>query len=338
MLNRIAPIASLAALALLAGGALAFQPTPPPPQPDREPDARAPMPPPPGALDREAMRERLMRRLEESERSQQRLREAIERLDAGDDPRAVVDGMGQSFRERLGEIRERGPRGPRGGPNGEPGPEGATGPGPDRGSDRGSDRGGNPGGGPRGSESSLALLREFAPNLADRVEEIRRVDPQFSDRMIERFAGNLRELASARQRDADGFSLRLAEVEAGLDTLDAVRAVRDEIMKPGASGASPATLAELKGAIAKQLDARAAVQKREVEVLAQRVERVRAEMDKQAGDRDSVIEERAGEIVRFLERLRDNPGAMGPARPGREGKPRPAGRPANTQPAQPAQP
>lgn len=330
MLNRLTTpttIASLAALALVAGSALAFQPEPPAPQPDSRPEARAPMPPPPpGALDRETLRDRLTRRLEENERAQQRLREALEKLDSGADPRSVMDGMGQNFRDRLndrmGELRERGPRGPRGGPNGEPGPEGPMGPE----GERGPDRGANPGGGPRGPESSMALLREFAPNLADRVEEMRRVDPQFSDRMIERFAGNLRDLASSRQRDAEGFSLRLAEVEAGLDTLDAVRAVRDEIIRPGATGASPERLTALKGAIAKQLDARTAVQKREAEFLAQRIERVRAEMDKQAAERDKVIEERAGEIVRFLEKVRDNPGAMNPPRPGRDGKPRGEGK------------
>lgn len=320
MLNRLTTsttIASLAALALIAGSTLAFQPEQTPAPTDARPAGRAPLPPPPpGALDRESLRERLSRQLEENERSQQRLREAIEKLDAGEDPRAVVDGMGQSFRERvndrMGELRERSPRGPRGGPEGQPGPDGPPGPNNDR--------------GPRGPEGTMALLREFAPNLADRVEEMRRVDPQFSDRMIERFAGSLRDLAASRQRDAEGFALRLAEVEAGLDTLEAVRGVRDDIMTPGASGASAERISSLKGAIAKQLDARAAVQKREVEVLAQRIERVRAEMDKQAAERDKVIEERAGEIVRFLEKLRDNPNAMNPQRPGRDGKPRGEGK------------
>ncbi|HEX2837523.1 MAG TPA: hypothetical protein VHN77_05295 [Phycisphaerales bacterium] len=211
------------------------------------------------------LRERLDRALKDSEQANQKLRDAIARLDKGDDPESVKreldmpllrmwlmrDGQGPRVRDRLD-----GPGGPAGGRNdgmmpgdrgrGDPGawgeprrdergmeggkrPQPGQAPGP-MGPGRAGGPGGGPGWGPEGApedrERLMAAVERELPEFAARMKDLRKKHPQLADRMFQRLAPRVRDALRVREHDPEMFTLRIAEIKSGLSVLEAIHASR----------------------------------------------------------------------------------------------------------------
>lgn len=269
--------------------------------------------------DRE-LAERLRGRADEVERLARSLREAAEKVEHGDGRldafRMIEDaarplrgdwlerlagrrmnGRGEGREERMGEGRREGRPG-EGGPEAR-GPEGR---GPEgRGGDaRGPEGRGPEGlGGPEGRgqegkraltdaerESMMAFAREKLPRVAQRIDELRKTDPQLADRVMLRLAPRVREVLATR--DADLAALRLEELQTGAEVLDQVRVLR-EAMKKQDAAATESAKGGLKTALEAQFDARIKLQQHEVTMLNSRIESLRADIEKrQAGKADFV--------------------------------------------------
>lgn len=276
LMTRLATIALLVATA--AHVALA-QPSDTAP-PAREP-AGAPGAP---AIDDDALRERLERRLVETRAASQRLEAALAQLDAGDDARSVARELGREFARDA--MEGRGARRPN-----MPGRDGGRGFRPWR------DR-------PSAAEPLdaderarvLAMIERGMPETAERLARLRETDPEAADAMLARLAPTLRNLLD-RFGDGPVGEARLAEFRAGRDIAEAGRHLRGLIR----SNASPADIAAAEADLAQRIergyDARLAVAAAEIAELEARVASLRARLSSARENRDEEINARVDELT-----------------------------------------
>lgn len=281
---------SLLVLVTLGAAFAAAQP-PPPGDPAGPPPAEVRRQPPP--LDRESIRNRLLRRLNDTKAMLSRLERALERLDAGAPLAEVMEQRGLD-----GPPMGR-PDGPaagnrRGGPRLlEPQPEHRPAP-----------------AAPQDPAARAARVREFVrrhlPALAEEFE--RRGTPAAGDRLVAWLAPQLPELESARQRDEDLFQARLDEIRAAIEVGRSLRELRLAAAEPGATPeALRPRLDAIRESLGVQFDARLRVQRREIELLMERVEHLRADTDRREADRERFLDERLAEIEAMIQRRRDEP-------------------------------
>ncbi len=313
-------IARWTVTALLAGAVPAWAGQPAdqpggPPEGERGPRAGGPRPPGP---DRGVVRERLVRRQGDLRRLLERIEAAIAQLDAGGNVgeimRGVMEEPDRGFEPGRGP-RPEGPRGPDG-PRGDgPRPEGPPGGGPG-GVREGPDRPRPPGEfGPIRPEERQRLMEFFAehfPRLAERARTADRENAPGAERFRDQLLQRLRELRHLKEHDAPMFERRGREFRADLLLNDAIQQVRRALhARPRNEDEVRRAEESLNEAMMEMLDARAAVQEREIEDLAARLERLRASAREQAENRAAVARERVEQIRRRVEGERE----ARPARP-----------------------
>lgn len=319
----------LAAFVLLAGSAAA-QPAPgdaPPPPPGEAPRADAP----PRDANPGRARAWVERMLNENHAREERLQDALDRLDKGDPPEKVLRALADRAREGAGPggdgAERHAPRprdrarndGDRPGPPGDdradapdrdpPHPEGGGRGGPVPGG-----KGGRPGARltPENRAEIQAFVKENMPVLARRIEMYSGA-PQERERMLDRLAPRILDAMAAKRRDPELFECRVQEIQSGLAVFDAVKAYRDAAGdSDGADHASKLEEAtkQLRDALEKSCDARDKVRAREIDLLAKRVDKMRAELAKQQGDRAKKVDEEFERIKKF--------GPKGPPPPRRD--------------------
>lgn len=280
MTNRAFPHL-LVALAALASPAQAAQPDNPPPQspPAEQPvEARSPRERFADRTDPEAVKQRLRRRLEESQRQTEQLQRALDRLERGESPADVLPDV---LPFQRGFRQDRWTGGPDLAP--EDRPEGAPLP-----------REGGPRFSPEDRRRMLGVLREELPAVHARLEEIRAIDPEIADRMLDRIAPRFHAAMEVRRRDSELFRLRLDELRAGLQVLDAVREYRvsQRLPEDHADTASKREEAwnNLRESLSAHFDQRLAVQAREAESLSKRVEDIRADLEHRQATKPALID------------------------------------------------
>ncbi len=257
-------------------------------RPDERPDQRRDARPDPRPdLDTQALRERLQRRLEETDRARERLRAAIERLDAGADQGEVARAIGRDIaRERLGSRDDR------------------------RGDRRGGPRDRREGFAPWRSkpepvsDAELAELRAFAkehlPRLHERMEMLAERNPQAEAAGFARLAPRLREVMRGFDNGPVARA-RLAEFRAGLDVVDAGRALRSAMRRDANDGELATARADLRSAVEAGYDARLAVAEAEIVELEARVAELRERLASASQSRDADISEKVDELTDRIE-------------------------------------
>jgi hypothetical protein len=281
-----------AAVLLLLAVATRAEPAQPPPQrpPRDEPGEMRRQPP----LDRDAVRARLTRRLNDARAMLARLEAAVERLDSGAPLSDVLAELnvdappfGQPDSPAPGGRRS-GPRGGDGGPEHRP-------PGPPP-----QDKAG------RAAVRVREFVRRHLPGLAEEFE--RHAPDHPGEPLIAWLAPQIAELESARQRDDVLFEARIDEIRSAIEVGRRVRELRLAVGRPGAT---PESLREhldaVREALGDQFDARLRVQRREIELLLQRVERLKADTERRQADRERLLDERMAEIEAMTPRRRDEP-------------------------------
>lgn len=287
-----------------------------------------------GVLGRDAMRERLTEALDEVEAFGERVRVAIEELDAGARPIEVLnllrrpgdddrDVRGRMGRRMMGEMFGSGLLG---------------GPG-DTLFDRG--RSGLEGGGPRGPDDSAmggpfrgemteeqlervrAMIAERLPVLERVLAAAREQGPEAERDVLRRVGGRVMGIVMLARRDPAFADLKIAEVQTGFAAFAAAEAFRSAL-EAGDEASIVGARSALEDALASAFDARIEVQREEVRRLEERLARVKGDLDRRLGARDEEIGRKLDEIESGDLRERwFGPGGRG-RRPGETGGDRPA--------------
>jgi uncharacterized coiled-coil protein SlyX len=263
-----------------------------------------------GSMDRDSIRQRLERRIKESERIQERLKAAIEKLDSGAPIGQVIREIGGPGRlggfggeeNRQGEPRPDGPEGQGNRPRGEEGGERRL---------NAEDR-----------QRVADFLKERLPEIDNRIEKLRSIDPQAADKLLDTLAPKLREAFFTLRRDPEAFDLVKREMEAGLASFDASMNLR---MALNDTGKDPAKVQAARDALRKALedhfDARLAVQKRRVGALEKELAEMRSRIDDTTTRREEFITGRLNATeANIVERLKDPPPDRDGAKPERRNK------------------
>jgi hypothetical protein len=242
-----------------------------------------------------AARARLERRAEWLRAQQDRIAGALTRLDAGEDPEAVLadarvlgggpDGPGGV----RGAMLRRGP----GGPAMARGPEGEV---PDS-----YTNGGGFGRGDRRSEAEAMVgvdpervrraIAEHMPELSDKLDALRQRDPEAARMLEGRLRGVLLGVVESRLNGDDQMErLRVGELRAGVRAIEVVGKVRESGV------ASEEDRAALVGALTEQHELRERIALLEVTRLEERIGELRAAAAARA-------EKRPDEVSRLAERM-----------------------------------
>ncbi len=261
-----------------------------PPQPDRPADAARP-----GAeragQDRAVVRARLQRRLEETRKAEERITQALERLEAGapvEEVRDIADGPGRGGRGG----RRPGGAGPEDGRRPDGPPPGA-GPGVDR-------------------ARIMGFLREQAPEVADRLEELRARNPEQFERLMGRMGTRVRELMA--ERDPRLKAARLAEFRHVQRVAESSRHLADLIRKGAPAEEIGKTRGELRALLGEQFDLRMERHQAEIGALEERLAKIRREAGDSASRREEIIQkglERAEQRAREGDQRPDAPDPPG---------------------------
>lgn len=274
-----------------------------------------------------AAKARLQRRLEESEKTATRLREALARIEKGESPADVMREL--DLGPRPGMNRPDGPpegRLPEGRPDGRPEgrregrpqdfrPEGRQERFP---GDRENELAGD-GARPDERREAMEFLKEQLPNFAAKIEKLGETDRVAADRLMNRMMPRIREAMNIKKRDPEMFALKVVDMKSGILVIDRMREFREAMNAPESTD-KPAKVEEatssLRAALESQFDARLAHQEHEARVLVERTAEINADIARKRTDRSKMID-------MMMTRIRDNRDApMDDRPPRRMGEPR----------------
>lgn len=269
------------------------------------------------------LRARLATMLEQLETSAERLRGAIETLDAGGSMDEAITQLGGPMRARR--LAEMWSQWERPGDSDRPMREGANGKPIQRGlGDGPSDRVRGPWGDRQVSlEEILVFLREHAPQLAGRLDALRKNDQHRADGFLARLGPRVNEIMTTRAHDPELAELLIRDFRVGMQVSE-VGGAYARALAAGAGageGERAATLKEeLRVLAAEQVDLRLGRREHEIARFVERLESLQAEVEEQRSLREQMIDEvveRAGQ-GRFRGQSGDRPGRGDPSqRPGR---------------------
>lgn len=294
-----------AASCIVAAGALGQDQASTGPEPTAPPPARS------ATDDREAMKSRLERWLADTRQREERITAALKKLAEGgteDEVRKLVEpslrpgrptGTGGNSRPPRdgGQPRSRPGGGAGGGPGGGPG-DGRPVEGPDR-------------------ELVMAFIKKNNPELYTRIEEAFKQNPEAGERVFGRLAPHIREVIT--ERDPEVRELRIAELQAGWQALEAMRNLGEATKRSAPEGELAQLTAKLREALARHFDLQTQLKQQEITSLEQRLARLKEEVSHQSTKRDQLIDERMEQIKRGP---RERPGHAPPgAEPPKPPKP-----------------
>lgn len=236
---------------------------------------------------------RLEHRLQELEREQKRVREAIARLKQGESPSEVLPDLQDEPRGRAG--------GDRVGPSMQPGPR-----------ERGRDG--------ITFEDFLAMVRERRPEFAARLEAIRERDPEKFDRHFDERSTRWRELVALYDQDPDSFDnrMRFLQIESEIQqTARRARGASDEDREKA--------VAALRALVGEQFDLRRSAIVQQHQDAKEYLARVEASLERIDANREDLIERRIQGLLaepreadrREMDRPRRPPGDAEGERPQR---------------------
>jgi hypothetical protein len=285
---------------VIGANAIAQPPLPPPPD-DRQPQDN---PPPldqgqPGDT-REALRERLTRRLENTKRVQQRLEQALKQLDEGAPADRVRGDLQRDARDQMAGEAAR--RNGMGGANRPPRHAedvgfgaGRPGPNPPNGGPVREGLPPHPAGRPLDRERLLEMIEKNNPEFASRLRDLQRDNPGAADQMWKRLDPQLRELLV--EPDPDIQNVRIAELRNGWATLGKVRELHDAMRKGVAADVEEKTQA-LRPLFAERYDLQVKLQQADIAKLEKRLQQLREESGRNASDgKDKFVQDRVNEML-----------------------------------------
>jgi len=323
-------IAALVTVASCVGLSANAQPSTPPVEQRKPPVADGELnqdsPPPPSAT---SLRERLATRLGEMVRMQERVKQAIARLDAGDPVTDVMRDFGPLTRQILrgGEMGGR-----------REGGEGFEG----RGEEFLDGNRRNPNGGGRGGAmlspeervQVLAVIKEHSPELAKQIETLEANPGPTGRAMAGRLWHRLRDVVANRERSPELFKIKLHEIENGGRLIQAVRIFRESksSLESTAEATSKAE-AKVRELLLEQYEIKARMRAIEIDELTKRLESMRLVLNSKQGDKAQIVAEMFDNLMR--EDARGAGKANRPRPPAEDDgaeRPRPRRGPENTPP------
>ena len=226
--------------------------------------------------DPKVTRAQLMMRIEESKRLQDRLQAAVDRIDKGESAELpAADRVGMRQERQAENWTDRAEHKDGQGSQRVP-PETLS-----------TDE----------REKLFAFVQEQMPAAAKRLSADSVKDPEVRTRVLTRFAPKIRDVIGLRTSDPKLFSLRVDEMRAGFEVFTGARDLSEAVHAKKAETETAIIEAAIKEAIGRRFDAQLAAQRLELESLGERVEHLKAEIDRKSSNRDASVNEEAAKLI-----------------------------------------
>eukprot|EP00913_Durusdinium_trenchii_P006275 g5887.t1 len=265
------------------------------------PEATTPQPPE-GA--RQIDRDRLKRRVREARERADRLEAALVRLEAGESLREVMVDLRPDERRYFMPWAPRAEGADRDQPRRPRERDGAT-------SNHQTRRAGDAHPPPDGArdvppvspEQVRAFIAEHLPDMDQHLKGIEAENPAAGKLLSERMAPRIGEVIIAQQRDAALGGLKLQELQLSLNTIKIAREAREASRGQDLSESfQQNTRQRLMDQLNAQAETRAKIQRREIELLEERVDALRAELAERESERAHVVDAMVEQMMRRLSR------------------------------------
>jgi hypothetical protein len=241
--------------------------------------------------DRELLKARLQRRLEDYRSMEERLERALKMLDEGQPTDRVRE---EAFPVRRG------------------GPEGREGPRPDSRPELRLER---PDGPPHGDqpidrEAMLRFLDRHNTELAQRLRSAVQDNPEMVDRTLRRFEPHFREVMA--ERDDQMRELRIENLRIGWDLMSASREFGQSLRADPASEQTLQARQRVRAVLGRHFEVQVKLHEREIHLLESRIARLRAEIQEQSSDPEAYIQNKLTQIESMVQRYGERSRGQGP--------------------------
>lgn len=176
-------------------------------------------------------------------------------------------------------------------------------------------------------ERIRAFIQEHMPRLWERLAPIERGSPQRADRLLISMRPRVLELIALKRRTPKLFEFKLEETRSDMLATEAARELRELRARRAPADEIAEKEAGIRALVSQSVDAQLKFKAAEIEMLGQRLDRLRKGIDAQTGDREKIIEQRTRRLI--------NPGQEGGPGRGGEGRTRAGGRHGDAPPSSP---
>jgi hypothetical protein len=146
-----------------------------------------------------------------------------------------------------------------------------------------------------------AFLRAHLPSIADRFDAVEKSDPQAVEGGYSRLVPRVADAEALIERDPELFRLKLAEIEGTIHIVEAIRAFREADAAKDPARITQ-TRAALREALSRQMDTRIELQVREVNALAKQLEDLKTDLEQRRTNRESNLDAAIERIRTYRER------------------------------------
>lgn len=145
------------------------------------------------------------------------------------------------------------------------------------------------------------FLGSAAPRLQTLMRQLRQTDPERADRKVREAMTHMHGLLELREKDRPMYDLRLKDIRAGREAMEAARAVvrhdRDHSNGDDAQGRER-LIADLRQALASQYEVRGEILEREVARMQGDLARRQEELTKRPSGKDGAIDRNTNDLLR----------------------------------------
>jgi uncharacterized protein YukE len=142
-------------------------------------------------------------------------------------------------------------------------------------------------------EKAFAILRDYRPALAERLEKMRERSPRATTRVITRHAPWIREMLGLKARHPERYALRMRDLKLS----DRGHALARRFRAAEADEEAKKLRARLEGVAEKQFRVRQELRRKQLEALAERLKRLRRQLKQRQGRREVLIRQRMEQFL-----------------------------------------
>lgn len=140
-------------------------------------------------------------------------------------------------------------------------------------------------------EQALAVLRDVNPHVAERMEAaLKSDDSKRAERALARMSGRLLEMHEMKQRDPEAYKLRVADNRAKIETIRLAGQLR-RAEAEGKADEAAALETQLREHLEKHFEIRQRLREKELQLLEQRIERMREELKEHRAKKQELIDQ-----------------------------------------------
>ena len=144
---------------------------------------------------------------------------------------------------------------------------------------------------PEDMEKVLDVLRDYDPEMAERIERVKDRNPEEAMRMMRRAAPTLRRIMYLKQTDAEGYELQIRDMRLGVESERIAKEIRRNERE------ADELTGRLRKVVEEQFEARQQLREHQLHKMEQKLEQLRQQIKQRAESRDKMIDQQVAQLT-----------------------------------------